>query len=306
MQKSNTSKPTPNIILFATMFYYFVVGRNFIQPYVLTPIYRFLGVYPLSGWAGVLNAFFRDLGIPIITYLLFAFFSKRKVITVFSISRLSWANVLYITIMTLTVRVVFNLVESGIPFLFNGGNVPMQTFRFMDIGQSLIHNALLATLFEEFVFRGFLWGEYQRQNVVYWKTALITGLFFGVIHLGTFNITHTTLSGILFYAPLIYFTRSIWAPILHHALMNGLYTLISPTFYINNQADFDAFMPMYLIMLSIAAIILIPFALLCGKKFHSKNRHNIQPKEGIPKESRSFTISYWVVIAVIIATMIRS
>jgi len=296
---------TPNIILFATMLYYFVIGRNFIQPYVLTPIYEFFGVYPLVGWAGILNAFFRDLGIPVIVYLLFAVFSKRKIRTAFSISRISWTNVLYIAIMTLAVRVIFNLIESGIPFLFNDGNVPMQTFRFMDISQSLIHNALLATIFEEVVFRGFLWGEYRRQNVAYWKIALVTGLFFGAIHLGAFNIVHTTISGILFYAPLIYFTRSIWAPILHHALMNGLYTLTNPTFYIDNQADFDAFMPTYLILLSVAAITLIPIAVICGKKFYYENRHNVQSKESLPKESKSFTVSYWIVIAIIIGTMIR-
>lgn len=299
-------KATPNIILFATMLYYFVIGRNIIQPYVLTPIYDFLGIYPLSGWATVLNAFFRDLGVPILAYLLFAFLKKRKIHFAFSISRLSWTNILYITIMTLAVRVIFNLIESGIPFLFGDGRVPMQTFRFMDIGQSLIHNALLATLFEEVVFRGFLWSEYRRQNVAYRKIALVTGLFFGVIHLGVFNIIHTTISGILFYAPLIYLTRSIWAPMLHHALMNGLYTLISPAFYIDNQVDFDAFIPMYLILLSVSTVILIPIAIMCGKKFYRENRHNMQAKESLPRESRAFSVSYWVVIAVIVATALRS
>jgi len=287
------------------MFYYFVIGRNIVQPYLLTPIYGFLGLYPLMGWAGILNVFFRDLGLPILLYLLYALITKRDVRFSFSLSRLSLRNILYIAVMTLAVRVMFNLFESGVPFLFGSGSVPMQTFRFMAIGQSLLHNAILATLFEEAVFRGFLWGEYRRQGVGYWKIALVTGLFFGIIHLGTFTIIHTTFAGIFFYAPLIYFTRSIWAPVLHHALMNGLYTLISLVFYIDNQADFDAFMPTYLIILALAALVLIPVAILCAKKFYYENRHNIQMKETLPKESMAFRVSYWLLIVVMVATFLR-
>ncbi|MCL2569526.1 MAG: CPBP family intramembrane metalloprotease [Oscillospiraceae bacterium] len=301
--KNITAKP--NIILFAVMFYYFVIGRNIVQPYLLTPIYDFLGIYPLVGWSGILNAFFRDLGVPISLYLLYAIFAKRDVRFSFSLSYLSLTNILYISVITLAVRVMFNLLESGVPFLFGSGSVPMQTFRFMDIGQSLLHNAILATLFEEAVFRGFLWGEYRRQGIGYWKIALVTGLFFGIIHLDTFTIIHTTFAGIFFYAPLIYFTRSIWAPVLHHALMNGLYTLISPAFYIDNQADFDAFMPTYLMILALAALVLIPISILCAKKFYHENRHNIQVKENLPKESVAFRVSYWILIVVMVATFLR-
>jgi len=301
--KNITAKP--NIMLFAVMLYYFVIGRDIVQPYLLTPIYDFLGLYPLAGWAGIINAFFRDLGIPILLYLLYALLSKKDVQLSFSLSRLSLTNILYIAIMTLAIRVVFNLFESGVPLLLGGTSVPMQTFRFMDIGQSLLHNAILATLFEEFVFRGFIWGEYHRQGICYWKIALVTGMFFGIIHLGTFSIIHTTFAGIFFYAPLIYFTRSIWAPVLHHALMNGLYTLISPVFYIDNQADFDAFMPTYLIILALAAVILIPLAILCAKKFYNENRHNFQVKENLPKESTAFRISYWGLIIIMVATFLR-
>ena len=43
----------PNLILFAVMFYYFVLGRSVVQPFLLDPLYRVLGVYPLTGWFGV-------------------------------------------------------------------------------------------------------------------------------------------------------------------------------------------------------------------------------------------------------------
>ncbi|MCL2573854.1 MAG: CPBP family intramembrane metalloprotease [Defluviitaleaceae bacterium] len=294
-----------NIVVFAVMLYYFMIARSFVQPYVLVPVYQFFGIYPLLGWVGILNVFFRDLGIPVLLYCSCALLAKQKIRPIFSISRLSLTNMLYITIMTLAVRIIFNLIESGIPFLLSG-SVPMQTFRFMDIGQSLIHNALLATFFEEAVFRGFLWGEYLRQNTAYWKIAFATGLFFGIIHLGTFTMTHTALAGIFFYAPLIYLTRSIFAPILHHALMNGLYTLTNLVFYIDNQADFDAFMPVYLTILVVATIILTPIAIWCGKRFYHENRHNAQAKESLSKETKAFNISYWILIVVMIATFVRS
>jgi len=293
-------------MLFAVMFYYFIIARYFVQPYLLAPLFNFFGFYPLLGWAGILNAFFRDLGIPVLLYLLYALSIKQDIRFSFSLSRLSLTNLLYIAVMTLTVRVIFNLIEIGVPFILGSGSVPMQTFRFMDVGRSLLHNAVLATIFEEAVFRGFLWTEYHRQGVRYWKIAFVTGLFFGVIHLGTFTIIHTTFAGIFFYAPLIYFTRSIWAPVLHHALMNGLYTLISPAFYIDNQVDFDAFIPTYLILLALAAAVLIPVSIVFGKKFYYENRHNVQAKKEIPKESRAFHVSYWILIVVMIATFLRA
>lgn len=307
-EKQPTSQPTarPNIILFVVMLYYFVVARNMVQPYVLTPIYEFVGVSPLSGWSQIFNRFFRDLGIPVLVYLLYACFTKQKIDASFSIARLSWTNVVNITVMTLTIRVVFDLIEKGVPFLLNDGHVPMQVFHFMDIGQSLIFNAVLATIFEEAVFRGFLWGEYYRQNVKYWKIALVTGLFFGISHLGAFTMFHTTVSGIFFYAPLIYFTRSIWAPMLHHALMNGLYTVINPTFYMDNQLAFDAFMPTYLTILLIATIVLLPIAVICGKKFYYENKHRLLPEENLPTETKSFKITYWILIATMVATFIRA
>jgi len=296
----------PNIIMFMVMLYYFVIGRNFVQPVILNPIYELLGIYPLASWQRIFNTFFRDFGIPIIVYLIYSLVKKKPIRSVFSITKLSWQNVVYITVITLTIRVFFNLIESGVPFLFNDRQVPMQNFYFMDIGQSLLHNAILATLFEEFVFRGFLWHEYRQQGVSYWKIALATGLFFGIIHLGIFNIAHTTISGIFFYAPLIFFTRSIWSVILHHAIMNAGYTLISPTFYIDNQLAFDAFMPTYLTVLLVATIILLPLAVICGKKFYHENKHHLPPKANLTVETKSFKITYWILIAIMIATFIRA
>ena len=295
----------PNIMVFAVMCYYFVIGRQILQPYVLAPIYRLLGRYPLHGFAGIFNAFFRDFGIPVLIYMAYLVIKKRDMRAMFSLSRLRLTAVLDIAVMTLAVRVVFNLIEAGVPF-FAHGNVPMQTFRFMDILPSLIHNAILATLFEEVLFRGVLWGEYRRHGVKYWKTAVVTGLFFGVIHLGQFSILHTAFSGVFFYAPLIYFTRSIWAPVLHHALMNGLYTLTNPVFYINNQADFNAFMPTYLAILAFATLVLIPLAILCGKRFYQEHRHNVPKEENPPSESVSFHVSYWVLIGIFLLTFLRA
>lgn len=306
--KQPTAQPTarPNIVMFIVMSYYFVIGRHFVQPLLLDPFYEIIGIYPLSSWQRILNIFFRDFGILIIVYLIYLLIKKKSIRSAFSITKMTWQNVAYITVMTLTIRVFFNLIESGVPFLWGSRQVPMQNFYFMDIGSSLIHNAILATLFEELVFRGFLWHEYRKQGVSYWKMALAIGLFFGIIHGGTFNIIHTTIAGIFFYAPLIYFTRSIWSVIIHHAIINAGYTLISPTFYISNQADFDAFMPTYLIILVIATIILLPFAIICAKKFYHENKHHLQVKENLPAETKSFKISYWILIAIMVATFLRA
>lgn len=98
-----------NLLLFLVMFYYFVIGRNVVEPYLLVPIYRLLGIYPLAGWLGIISAFFRDLGIPVMCYLIYLKCTKQKINISFSLTRLSLKNVLYITVMTVAVRVLFYL-----------------------------------------------------------------------------------------------------------------------------------------------------------------------------------------------------
>ena len=105
--------------------------------------------------------------------------------------------------------------------------------------------------------------------------------------------------------PVLLYILFAKAPVLHHALMTGLYTLISPTFYIETQAAFDAFIPTYLVILTVASLVLIPLAIITAKKFYYENAANVQKKPQ-EKETLGFRISYWLLILVIVGTFVRA
>jgi len=298
--ETNTHNPSarPNIVLFGLLIWFLFIQRYIVGAYIVNPIIDALNVRPLH-WLvdeliNVIVAYF-----PLLVYFLYLIFSKPKQepMSAFSISRLSLKNVLYITVITAAFTLTYSWIMFGISFL--SGHTPEFVME-LSLGQFLIRGAILAVLFEEFYFRGLMWNEYRRERVSFWKTAIATGLFFGLIH-GGFGIVDTTFSGILLYAPLIYLTRSIWAPILHHALVNSMNPVMLN--FLSRQEDMEVFFPTFMIALTVAVAILIPTAIICAKKFWTHNRHNVIKKAELPEESKAFTITFWVLIASMIAAI---
>ena len=208
---------------------------------------------------------------------------------------------LYITVITLAFKAIFTLLTTGSQWLFwrESMNIWIPP---LPIWFSIFDMAIVISFFEEFMFRGALWHSYdENRSTGFWKIALATGLFFGLVHTSVFQISHTAFSGIFLFAPAVYLTRSIWAPFLVHAILNAI--PYDPSFFVNTQYEFEAAMPVYLIIMTISAIILIPFAVLCAKKFYVENRHNVIAKADLPKESKSFTSTYWLLIAIMIASI---
>ena len=81
----------------------------------------------------------------------------------------------------------------------------------------------LAPISEELFFRGFLFGG-LRGKLSFWPAALISGVFFGSIHLlgGSWEIIPPLAAFGVLLAWLYERTGSIWPPILMHALQNGI------------------------------------------------------------------------------------
>ena len=291
---TNTQSPStrPNIVLFALLIWFLFIQRYIIGAYIVNPIIDAMNARPLHWLAdeliNVIVAYF-----PLLLYLLYLLLSKSKPepISAFSIRRLSLKNVLYITVITAAFTLTYSWIMLGISFLL--GHTPEFVME-LSLGQFLIRGAILAVVLEEFYFRGLMWNEYRRERVSFWKTAIATGLFFGLIH-GGFGIVDTTFSGIFLYAPLIYLTRSIWAPILHHALVNSMNPIMLN--FLSSQEDMEMFFPTFMIVLTLAVVILIPIAIISAKKFWTNNRKNVIKKAELPEEGKAFTITYWVLIA---------
>lgn len=79
---------------------------------------------------------------------------------------------------------------------------------------------ILPPIFEEVLFRGYLFGRLRRY-VGFFATTLVTSIAFGLVH-GQWNVGVDTFVLSLFLCFLREYTGSLWAPMLLHALKNGL------------------------------------------------------------------------------------
>jgi len=129
-------------------------------------------------------------------------------------------------------RALLVAVTATIPLLlgpiFFGASVNPSTSAW-----ALLFTTLVWPLGEELLYRGFAFGQltaYGRLSL--WPAALLTGLTFGVVHLGQASVQHlpltgqlgavgiVTLGGMLFSWLFVRWDRSLWAPLAVHGLMN--------------------------------------------------------------------------------------
>jgi len=79
---------------------------------------------------------------------------------------------------------------------------------------------ILPPVFEEILFRGYLFGRLRR-HVGFWFSTIVTSIAFGLVH-GQWNVGVDTFVLSLFLCFLREYTGSLWAPMLLHGLKNGL------------------------------------------------------------------------------------
>ena len=298
MDKSPSAKI--NIVMLGLVLY-FLFAQNFLGRIVFSPFLNSLDTTNFLPWLLHLLVANIPTYAPLLIYFLYKLFTKSKQgpAEALLIRRLSLKNVLYVVIMGSTVVLLFIWADYGISFI--GGGTPQLEVLIMPLGRQLIVGAVVASVLEELYWRGLMFTEYNAQKASFWKFAIASGVFFGLIHGGVLGVSVSTFAGILIYAPLIYLTRSIWAPILYHTLVNG----INPTLlhFLNDKEDFDTFFPTFMLALTIILAILIPASIICAKKFWAHNKHNIIPKSKLPKESKSFIITFWLLIAFMVVAI---
>lgn len=79
---------------------------------------------------------------------------------------------------------------------------------------------ILPPIFEEILFRGYLYGRLRRY-VGFGLSTIVTSIAFGLVH-GQWNVGVDTFVLSVFLCFLREYTGSLWAPMLLHALKNGL------------------------------------------------------------------------------------
>jgi len=130
-------------------------------------------------------------------------------------------NIIYIFFISLLAIPAMMLV-SGISSLFVNNDAAELLAGISGAGHSwimmMLAIAVTPGIVEEVVFRGYIQSTTHGSIR---KIALLNGLLFGIMHLNLHQFMYTFLLGI-FFAYLVYYTRSIWSAIFSHFLVNGV------------------------------------------------------------------------------------
>lgn len=124
---------------------------------------------------------------------------------------------------------------------------------------SLLYFAVLPPVVEEFIFRGVLFQYFRPCGL--WKTALLTGLMFGLAHLNLNQFLYAFAIGI-FWTMLDEATGSVFSSMISHGIVNGLNVILMYIAVGNlpenlvgevNQVRADVSSIVYLVVLAVIA-----------------------------------------------------
>ncbi len=134
----------------------------------------------------------------------------------FKRSAFKWSALAFVTYYALAIlyAVLFNPREEELPKELGADE---------GLGLAIATGVLLiavAPVVEEIFFRGFLY-QSLRNSLGVWPGAVLSGLIFGAIHFEFFKLVQLAILGVIL-ALLFERTRSLWPPIMLHALNNTL------------------------------------------------------------------------------------
>jgi len=217
----------------------------------------------------------------------------------FPAAKLGGKNILILVILSFLLQPVMMMI-SGISGLFFNNDVAelMYTFQRHPFWLQLLAIAVTPAICEELVFRGYIQSKYRNHTIR--KVALINGLFFAMMHLNLQQFAYTFVLGIVF-AYLVHHTRSIWAAILPHFIVNGTQVALSrmvfafaPEYVDTYAEELLANMPVSpevqgIITFGVISLILSPVIFILYKgfvrhnkwRFASENSHETVPAQPV-------------------------
>ena len=135
------------------------------------------------------------------------------------LKKLSLKNIILISLIAFLSQPLMSLISSLTSLFFkNDVNETILNYINLPFWQMFLAIGIFPAINEEIVFRGIIFNGYKNQPAT--KACIITGLFFGIMHLNKHQFFYAMVIGILF-AYLVKITGSIWASILAHFLING-------------------------------------------------------------------------------------
>lgn len=198
----------------ANLYFLIILLLEIFLPYALQPMYYVLGVSDVRIML-VLNHAIIFL-IPAIMYVII---TKSSAKDTFKLNKLYLKDTILIILLGFVCQPIMTFFSLITSFFFNNEiGVFMTEIVSTPYIFLLMLVAVLPAITEEITIRGVVLSGYDNKNK--YKAALITGLFFGMLHLDPQQFLYATVLGFIL-ALVVRTTKSIFSAAIIHFLING-------------------------------------------------------------------------------------
>jgi len=262
----------------------------------------------LPVWATLLVGHLLVFGVLSTIYLIV----KRKHIKeLLPLRPLGWLNTIMIIGMSLMIQPLMALVNVVSQFAFPNIIAGAVESTIADDGLFLALTifAVVPSIFEEVAFRGI--GLAGFKGVKIHTAAIINGLIFGMIHMNMNQFFYAFFLGAIF-CYFVYYTKSLWAPILAHFVINGTQAILM---FISTLEAPEAAIEMEPHIAGVILVVAFIAAVTTGiyiAIYKAFKRHNIQRNEAagivtdttVERPSKALTWAVWVITGFFVFMML--
>ena len=234
-----------------------------------------------------------SFGVPFVVYALVA---KERLPQMLPLKRLDRVNLLLVVAMSISVIPLMMAVSAASAALFDNHAADfLHEMAMLPVLPVLVSIAVLPAVLEEFVFRGLILTNLKNLGIK--KAALVSGLFFGFIHLDLQQMPYAFIMGVIF-AYMVHYTQSIYASVLSHFILNASMVLLS---YAAAGMDPDTEFPLLQAVLIAAPIFIAAF-----RYFISYNKRYVTEETAVGGELKHtpFTWEFWALVCVYAASVL--
>ena len=198
----------------ANLYFLIILLLEIFLPYFLQPIYKILGINDIR----ILLVLSHTI-IFLIPAIIYVIVTKASVRDTFKLNKLYFNDIVLIILLGFVSQPIMTFFSLVTSFFFNNEIGAFMT----EIVSTpyillLMLVALLPSITEEVTIRGIILSGYD--NINKYKSALITGLFFGMLHLDPQQFLYATVLGFIL-ALVVRSTKSIFSAAIIHFLING-------------------------------------------------------------------------------------
>jgi len=236
--------------------------------------------------------------------LIYFFISRENIKKTLYIKKISLKNIILIVIMAILIQPAANFISAVSSFIFpNNASEAIGSISQIPLWEFILISAILPAVFEECIFRGIILSGCRSTGIA--KSAIISGLFFGIMHLDPHQFIYAFLIGI-FLGLFVTYTGSIFSSIIAHFTINGTQGILAyisesiqkPEYDIPIEETLEAYI--YIFIMAIIFSILFGITFSYFKKY---NKSNItSPEEAPPKNI--ITIPFITIIIIFIGYLV--